>query len=194
MSAKRSVELIRQAKAQGVAVTAESCPHHFSLTEEALQSFNTNTKVNPPLRTKEDVEAIKLGLKDGTIDCISTDHAPHAREEKELEFDAAPVGMIGFETALGLAVRELVETKCITWSTLVEKMSFGPAKILGLQNKGEIAEGKDADIVIVDPQKEWVLKEEEIVSKSKNSPFIGQAFKGAVETTICSGKISYQAQ
>jgi len=194
MSAKRSVELIRQAKAQGVAVTAESCPHHFSLTEEALQSFNTHTKVNPPLRTKEDVEAIKLGLKDGTIDCISTDHAPHAREEKELEFDAAPVGMIGFETALGLAVRELVETKCITWSTLVEKMSFGPAKILGLQNKGEVAEGKDADIVIVDPQKEWVLKEEEIVSKSKNSPFIGQAFKGAVETTICSGKISYQAQ
>lgn len=194
ISAKRSVELIRQAKEQGVAVTAESCPHHFSLTEEAVQSFNTNTKVNPPLRAKDDVQAIKLGLKDGTIDCISTDHAPHAREEKELEFDAAPVGMIGFETALGLAVRELVDTKCVTWSTLVEKMSFMPAKILGLADKGEIAEGKSADITIVDPQKEWVLTEETIVSKSKNSPFIGQTLKGLVETTICSGKISYQAQ
>jgi dihydroorotase len=193
ISSRRSIELIRQAKAQGLQVTAEACPHHFSLTEGAVQGFDTNTKVNPPLRSKEDVEAIKLALKDGTLDCISTDHAPHAQEEKELEFDAAPVGMIGFETALGLAVRELVEPKHITWSTLVEKMSLAPARILGLTNKGEIAEGKDADLVLVDPNKEWIFDKEHIVSKSKNSPFIGQKLKGSIEFTMCNGKIAYQA-
>lgn len=192
ISAKRSIELIRQAKAQGIAVTAEACPHHFSLTEEAVQGFDTNTKVNPPLRSKEDVEAVKLALKDGTLDCISTDHAPHALDEKEFEFDSAPMGMIGFETALGLAGRELIDKKYITWSTLVEKMSVNPAQILGLANKGEIAEGKDADLIIVDPDKEWILKKEDIASLSKNSPFIGEKMKGRVEVTICNGKVTYQ--
>ncbi len=193
ISSRRSVELIREAKAQGLQVTAEACPHHFSLTEKAVQGFDTNTKVNPPLRSREDVEAIKLALKDGTLDAISTDHAPHAQEEKELEFDAAPVGMIGFETALGLAVRELVEPKHITWSTLAEKMSSMPAKILGLDHKGEIAEGKDADLVLVDPKKEWIFTKEQIVSKSKNSPFIGEKLKGSIVFTMCNGKIVYQA-
>jgi len=192
ISTKRAIDLIRHAKAEGVMVTAEACPHHFSLTEEAVQGFDTNTKVNPPLRTKEDVEAVKLALKDGTLDCISTDHAPHALDEKELEFDAAPMGMIGFETALGLAGRELVEKKYITWSTLVEKMSSNPAKILGLSNKGEIAEGKDADLIIVDPDKEWFFRKEDIVSKGKNSPFIDEKLKGRVELTFCGGKITYQ--
>lgn len=192
ISTKRSIDLIRQAKAEGVAVTAEACPHHFSLTEEALKDFDTNMKVNPPLRTKEDVEAVKLALKDGTLDCISTDHAPHALDEKELEFDAAPMGMIGFETALGLAGRELIEKKYITWSTLVEKMSANPAKILGLDNKGEIAEGKDADLVMIDPDKEWFFRKEEIVSKAKNSPFIDEKLKGRVELTICGGKVTYE--
>ena len=193
ISSRRSIELIRRGKEQGIQITAEACPHHFSLTEAAVQGFDTNTKVNPPLRSKEDVEAIKLALKDGTLDCISTDHAPHAQEEKELEFDAAPVGMIGLETALGLSVRELVDSKYITWSTLVDKMSSAPARILGFQNKGEIAEGKDADLILVDPNKEWIFEKETIVSKSKNSPFIGEKLKGFIELTMCNGKIVYQA-
>jgi len=194
ISSARSVELIRVAKAQGIEVTAEACPHHFSLTENAVESFDTNTKVNPPLKTQADVDAIKQGLKDGTIDCITTDHAPHTAEEKELEFDRAPVGMIGFETALGLAIKELVETKILTWGKLVERMAVSPARISGLTTKGEIVEGKDADIVIVDSDKVWVFDKSEIVSKSKNSPFIGKTLKGCVETTICGGKVSYQAK
>ncbi len=192
MSLKRSVELIRFAKSQGINVTAEACPHHFSLTDDVVKSFDTNTKVNPPLRTAEDVEAIKQGLKDGTIDCITTDHAPHTREEKELEYDHAPFGMIGLETALGLSVSELVEKKYLTWPQLVNKMSTMPAKITGLVNKGEIKEGKDADMTIVDPKKEWTVQKENFSSKSKNSPFIGWKLKGSVEVTICGGKIVYQ--
>jgi len=194
ISSARSIELIRTAKAQGIAVTAEACPHHFALTEDAVQSFNTNTKVNPPLKTASDVEAVKEGLKDGTLDCITTDHAPHAPEEKELEFDKAPVGMIGFETALGLAVTELVEKKILSWPKLVEKMSARPAEIIALKNKGTIEEGKDADVVIIDPQREWVFEEKDIVSKSKNSPFIGRKLKGLVETTICNGKVVFSAK
>lgn len=192
MSLKRSVELIRFAKSQGIQVTAEACPHHFTLTEEDVQSFDTNTKVNPPLRSREDVEAIKEGLRDGTIDCISTDHAPHTHEEKELEFDRAPFGMIGFETAVGLTLNELVDKKVLTLSQMAEKMSAAPARILGLTSKGVIKEGFDADLTIIDLDKEWVFKKEEIASKSKNSPFIGRKFKGKVMMTICTGKVSYE--
>ena len=192
ISLKRSIELIRFAKSQGIQVTAEACPHHFTLTDEVVKSFNTNTKVNPPLRTPQDVWAIKEGLQDGTIDCITTDHAPHTPEEKELAYDQAPFGMIGLETALGLVVSELVEKKVLTWPQLVNKMSTMPAKIVGLSSKGEIQEGKDADLTIVDPQKEWVVKKEEFASKSKNSPFIGRTLKGSVEATICGGKVVYQ--
>ncbi len=193
MSLKRSVELIRFAKSQGIQVTAEACPHHFTLTEEDVQSFDTNTKVNPPLRSREDVEAIKEGLRDGTIDCISTDHAPHTHEEKELEFDRAPFGMIGFETAVGLTLNELVDKKVLTLLQMAEKMSAAPARILGLKTKGAVNESFDADLTIIDPDKEWTLKKEEIASKSKNSPFIGRKFKGKVEMTICGGKISYES-
>lgn len=192
MSLKRSVELIRFAKSQGIQVTAEACPHHFTLTDDAVKSFDTCTKVNPPLRTQEDVDTLKSGLQDGTIDCITTDHAPHTPEEKELAYDQAPFGMIGLETALGLVVSELVEKKVLTWPQLVNKMSTMPAKISGLLSKGEIKEGKDADLTIVDPQKEWVVKKEEFASKSKNSPFVGRTLKGCVETTICGGRITYQ--
>jgi len=192
ISLKRSVELIRWAKAQAIGVTAEATPHHFTLTDDMVKSFDTKTKVNPPLRTPEDVEALKEALKDGTIDCIASDHAPHTEEEKEFEYDQAPFGMIGLETALGLAVTELVEKKYLTWPQLVEKMSTRPARIVGLANKGEIQEGKDADMTIVDPQKEWVVKKEEFASKSKNSPFIGRKLKGCVVATICGGKVVYQ--
>ena len=192
MSTKRSVELIRFAKSQGIQVTAEACPHHFTLTDEGVKSFNTNFKVNPPLRTQEDVDAIKEALKDGTIDCIATDHAPHTAEEKELEFDHAPVGMIGLETAVGLTYTELVDKKILSLEQMAERMSLKPAHVVGLKNKGEIKEGFDADITIVDPKKTWTVRKEEIASKSKNSPFIGRALKGAVETTVCGGKVTYQ--
>lgn len=192
MSLKRSVELIRFAKSQGIQVTAEACPHHFALTDDALKNYDTNAKVNPPLRTQEDIDAIKEGLKDGTIDCIVTDHAPHTFEEKELGLDQAPFGMVGLETSLGLSVKELVKTKVLTWPQLVDRMSTSPAKIAGIKNKGEIKVGMDADITIVDPDKEWVVKKEEIVSKSKNTPFIGWKLIGQVEWTICGGKVSYR--
>lgn len=192
ISLRRSVELIRFAKSQGIQVTAEACPHHFALTDEAVKTFDTNTKVNPPLRTREDVEAIKAALQDGTIDCISTDHAPHTQEEKEADFDHAPFGMIGLETAVGLTITELVAPGgVISWQQMAERMSAAPARIVGLKNKGEVKEGRDADITIIDPDKEWEVRREDFVSKSKNSPFVGRKLKGCVETTICNGKIVY---
>jgi dihydroorotase len=193
MSLQRSVELIRFAKAQGIAVTAEACPHHFSLTDEAVQSFETSTKVNPPLRTAEDVSAIKDGLRDGTIDCIVTDHAPHTLEEKELGFDGAPPGMIGLETSFGLSMTELVHPGVLTLPELVEKMSTAPARIIGLSGKGRIAQGYDADITIVDPDERWEFKKEDVVSKSKNSPFYGRTLTGRVKATIRAGVVTYQA-
>lgn len=193
MSLKRSVELIRFAKDQGIRVTAEACPHHFTLTDEDVQAYDTNTKVNPPLRTKEDVEVIKEALKDGTIDCIVTDHAPHTHEEKELEYDHAPYGMIGLETSVGLTVTQLVKAKILSWQQMAERMSAAPARIMGLEGKGEIAEGKDADITIIDPDKEWVVKKDEFVSKSQNSPFVGRKLTGQTVATICGGKITYEA-
>ncbi len=192
MSLKRSVELIRFAKSQGLQVTAEACPHHFTLTDEAVKSFDPSTKVNPPLRTQEDVDAIKQGLKDGTIDCIVTDHAPHTKEDKEAGFDDAPFGMIGLETSVGLTLSELVHKKFFTLSQMADRMSATPARIMGLKNKGMIAEGHDADITIIDPNKEWTVRHDDIVSKSQNTPFLGRKLKGRAVTTICGGKITYQ--
>lgn len=192
MSLKRSVELIREAKKQGMKITAEACPHHFTLTDDELKSFNTDAKVNPPLRSQEDVQAIKEAIADGTIDCIATDHAPHTLEDKEVDLDHAPCGMIGLETALGLALTELVSQDYLTVSQLVQRMSAMPAAIVGLNNKGMIAEGKDADIVIVDSQKKWTVQRSDFISKSNNSPFVGRELTGRVDTTICGGKIVYQ--
>lgn len=191
MSLKRSVELIKFAKECGVQVTAEACPHHFTLSDEDVSQFDTSTKVNPPLRTKEDVAAIKQALKDGIIDCIVTDHAPHTCEEKELDYDHAPYGMIGLETSVGLTLTELVHPKILTLPQMAERMSAAPARIMGLINKGMIKEGMDADLTIIDPDKEWVVKKEEFESKSQNSPFVGRKLKGCVETTIYGGKIVY---
>jgi len=193
ISSRRSVELIRAAKREGIQVTAEVTPHHFSLTDEAVKTFDPNTKVNPPLRTADDVAALKEGLRDGTMDCIATDHAPHTREDKEVGFDLAPSGMIGLETALGLAVTELILPEIFSWPQLAEKMSAAPARIVGLANKGMITEGYDADLVIVDPTKEWLVRAEDFVSKSRNSPFIGRTLTGCVEATICGGRVVYRA-
>lgn len=172
LSTAGSVELVRAARKRGCRVTCEVTPHHFSLTEEAVRSFDTNTKMNPPLRTRDDVEAIKEGLADGTIDAIASDHAPHSFDEKQVEYLFAPFGIVGLETALGLAVRELVRTKVLTLDQLIEKFSANPRRILHLSVYG-IAEGRTADLTIFDPQVEWVVDIEQFRSKSKNSPYNG---------------------
>lgn len=188
VSTRGSVELVRQAKKRGVRVTCETCPHYFTLTEKACDGFNTNAKMNPPLRVEDDVEAIKEGLKDGTIDAIATDHAPHHIDEKKCEFGNALNGIVGFETALGLGITHLVKTGVLTYNELIEKMSSNPADILGL-NKGTLGAGKTADIVIFNPETEYEVKVEEFQSKSKNSPYDGWKLYGKPEYTILNGKI-----
>jgi len=163
------------------------------LTDEACAGFDASTKMNPPLRSKEDVEAIKQAIADGTIDCIVSDHAPHTKEEKEVGFDQAPFGSIGLETSLGLTMTELVRPGTIDLPKMVDKMSTTPARIAGLVNKGAIQPGLDADITIVDPDKEWTVTREGFLSKGKNSPFIGRTLKGRVEYTICGGKLVYHS-
>ncbi|HIE43438.1 MAG TPA: dihydroorotase [Candidatus Omnitrophica bacterium] len=190
VSTKRSVELIREAKRRGVKVTCEVTPHHFTLTEEAVTSFDTNTKVNPPLRTEEDIRAIEGGLKDGTIDVIASDHAPHLITEKEYEYQQAPFGMIGLQTALPLVMRQLVEKRILTLPEAVAKLTCNPAKILNLP-KGTIKVGRDADLTILDTEKEWIFKPEEIQSLSKNSPFTGWEFKGKLIYTIVAGRVEF---
>jgi len=187
ISTEGSVNLIRYAKKRGVHVTAETCPHYFSITEEAVSGYNTNAKVNPPLRTKRDIEAIKEGLRDGTIDVIATDHAPHHRDEKMREFDMAPFGISGLETAVSLSLR-LVGEGTLTMGQLVEKMTLNPAQILQI-NKGNLKVGSDADLVIVDTNKEFTVRSDEFVSKGKNTPFEGWMTKGTPVLTLCKGKI-----
>lgn len=190
ISTERSVELIREAKKKGIKVTCETAPHYFTLSEECVKDFDPNFKINPPLRSRKDVEAIKQGLKDGTIDAIATDHAPHSPEEKELPFAQAPFGTIGLETALSLGISELVEKNILTMSQLIEKMSTKPAKIFNLCG-GNLSIGSPADLTVVDLNKEWTVKKENFISKSKNSAFLGRKLKGEVVTTICRGKIVY---
>jgi len=187
ISTEGSVNLIRYAKKRGVHVTAETCPHYFSITEEAVSGYNTNAKVNPPLRTNRDIEAIKEGLRDGTIDVIATDHAPHHRDEKMREFDMAPFGISGLETAVSLSLR-LVGEGTLTMGQLVEKMTLNPAQILQI-NKGNLKVGSDADLVIVDTNKEFTVRSDEFVSKGKNTPFEGWMTKGTPVLTLCKGKI-----
>jgi dihydroorotase len=188
VSTERSVDLIRNAKRRGVKVTAETCPHYFSLTDESCDGFNTNAKVNPPLRTKKDVEAIKEGLRDGTIDIIATDHAPHHSDEKEVEFNLAANGIVGFETALSLAITYLVKPGILSLNGLVEKMCLNPSRILGL-NKGTIQVGRTADITIIDINEEYKVKAENFKSKSKNTPFDGYNLTGRVIYTIVDGNV-----
>jgi dihydroorotase len=187
-STKGSVELIRAAKKRGIAnLTAETCPHYFSITEEAVCGYNTNAKVNPPLRRKEDVESIKEALADGTIDVIATDHAPHHLDEKIMEFDHAPSGISGLETAVGLSMK-LVDEGILTLKQLVEKMAFNPAKIVGI-NKGTLKQGSDADIVVVDTRKEYRVNVSEFKSKGKNTPFEGWILNAVPILTISNGEI-----
>jgi dihydroorotase len=186
VSTAGSVRMVRDAKARGIKVTAETCPHYFTLTDEAVRGYNTMAKMNPPLRTAEDVAAIKQGLKDGTIDVIATDHAPHAADEKSGEFDYAPFGIVGLETALGLTFK-LVEEGILSLSEVVRKLSINPASILKL-NKGTLAVGAVADITIIDSDMPWTVKASEFKSRSRNTPFDGWKLKGRAIQTIVGGR------
>jgi dihydroorotase len=177
VSTKGSVEILRWAKARGITVTADTSPHYLTLTDEACASFDPNYKVNPPLRTRSDLEALIIGLCDGTIDCIATDHAPHLAVEKELGFDQAPPGMIGFETAFALSLGAL--SGRLSLPKLVARLSYNPAQVLGLEPP-LIQVGWPAEILVIDPAQSWVYEADKVASKSRNSPFIGQSFKGKV--------------
>ena len=192
VSTAGSVDIIRRAKARGVAVTCETAPHYWTLTDEAVMTFGANAKMKPPLRDPEDVAAIKQGLADGTIDCIATDHAPHAPAEKAVGIALAPFGVIGLETSLALTLTELVAPGVISLDKAVERMSYAPARVLGLA-AGVLEEGGPADVTVFDPKAEWVVDPDEFLSLSRNTPFAGRPVRGRVKTTICDGKVVYQA-
>ena len=191
VSTAGGVALVRAAKARGVRVTAEACPHHFTLTDESLRTFDANCKMSPPLRTAADVEAIIAGIADGTIDCIATDHAPHAREKKMLELDRAPFGILGLETAIGLSVMRLIVPGRLGWPRLVEAMSTLPARILGL-DRGTLRTGSPADVTIIDPDRTWKVDVRSFRSKSINSPFDGWTLRGRAVATIVGGRVKYR--
>jgi len=187
-----SVELVRRAKRRGVRVTTEVCPHHFTLTDECLRTFDSNFKMSPPLRGKEDVEGCIAGLADGTIDVICTDHAPHAREKKMQELDRAPFGIVGLETALGLVVSNLIVPGILDWPTALAKMTINPARVLGI-DKGTLRIGADADITIIDPEARWSVDPSRFRSKSTNTPFTGWVLQGRADTVLVAGRVKYVA-
>ena len=190
VSTKGGVRLLRDAKARGVAVTAETCPHYFALTDDIILSYDANTKVNPPVREAEDVEAIKEGLKDGTLDCIVTDHAPHHADEKNVEYDLAAFGISGIETSFSLSYTHLVKGGVLTLGQLTERMSGAPARILGLEG-GALKEGGVADIMLADLNEKYVIDSRKFVSKGKNTPFNGSEVYGRVKATIVDGKVRF---
>ncbi len=192
VSTYSGVRMIRDAKRAGIKVTAETCPHYYAFTDEIIRSYDTNTKVNPPIREEIDKQAILEGLKDGTLDCIVTDHAPHHIDDKNVEYNLAAFGISGIETSFGFAITYLYKTGLLSLSEIADKMSYNPAKILKL-NGGEIAEGKVADLTIADLDEKWVIEPEKFVSKGKNNPFGGTELFGAVKYTIVDGEIKYQA-
>jgi len=188
ISTAGSIDLVRKAKTEKTRVTAEATPHHFALTDEAVRSFDTNTKMNPPLRTREDVEAVRQGLKDGTIDAIASDHAPHSFDEKEVEYQAAPFGIIGLETALGLALSELFHKNVLSLHEIVEKMSVNPRKILRLPEV-RVAEGESANLTLFDPMARWVVDPDLFKSKSRNTPFRGLHLTGKAVGVLNNGQL-----
>ena len=190
ISSEGGVRMIREGKKRGVAITAETAPHYFTLTDEATIGYNTNAKMNPPLRSYKDREAIKAGLKDGTLDAIATDHAPHSPDEKEQEFDRAPFGIIGLETVLPLSLN-LVRENVITLGEMTALLTSRPAKIIDLK-KGSLEAGAFADLTLFDPEADWVVDPSKFKSKSRNSPFNGWKVKGQVRATIVAGKIVYR--
>lgn len=193
ISTETSVNMIRSAKSRGVKVTCETCPHYFSFTVDEVLNSGVNAKMNPPLREEKDRQAIIKGLKDGTIDALITDHAPHAKDEKAKGLEKAPNGIIGFETALPAVITNLVKPGFVDYLDMVRFMSFKPAEILGLKTRGQIKEGFTADLTIFDSNDEYTYTEDMIVSKSKNSPWIGKKLIGRTKYTIVGGRIVYES-
>lgn len=193
VSTAGGVSIIREAKRRGARVTAETAPHYFSLTDSAIDGFNTNAKMNPPLRQQEDIEAIIEGLIDGTIDCIATDHAPHTQTEKRVEFVMAPFGVIGLETSLALTITHLVKPGHISIEHAVNLLSWGGAQVCNL-NAGQLQVGGSADITVFNPDENWTVTSDSFASKSCNSPFIGKILQGKVLYTLCGGRIVYSAE
>jgi dihydroorotase len=191
VSTLNAIDALRRAKLRGVRVTAEATPHHFTLTDECLRSFDSNYKMNPPLRGKEHVEAVIAGLVDGTIDVIASDHAPHSKEKKLQELDQAPFGVVGLETTLGLLITRLIEPGHLDWPAALAKLTINPARILGIP-KGTLAPGADADITIIDPKARWKVNPAEFRSKSSNTAFTGMELTGRAETVIVAGRIEFQ--
>ncbi len=186
-----SVDAVRRAKARGIRVTAEVTPHHFTLTDESLRTFNSNFKMNPPLRGAGHVTGVTDGLIDGTIDVIASDHAPHAKEKKMQELDRAPFGIVGLETSLGLVVTRLIEPGHLDWPTVLAKMTINPARVLGI-DKGTLAPGADADVTVIDPKVQWTVDPAEFRSKSTNTPFAGWQLRGRAETVIVGGRVKFR--
>ena len=191
VSTYSGVQLIREAKARGVKVTAETCPHYFTLTDEVIASFDTNTKVNPPIREERDRLAVIEGLKDGTLDCIVTDHAPHHEDDKNVEYNLAAFGISGLETSFALSYTQLVKSGVLSLLELVDKMSTNPADILGLEG-GFILVGEPADLTIVDLNEEWTIDPEQFASKGRNTPFVGRTVYGKVKYTVVDGEVKYE--
>ncbi len=192
VSARGSIDLIRRAKAEGLAVTAEVAPHHFTLTEEAIEEYDTDAKMAPPLRLAADVEAMQEGLQDGTLDAIATDHAPHHRDDKALDFSRAAHGVVGLETALPLTL-QLVEVGVLSLSVAIQKLTWNPARIFGLPY-GSLSVGAPADVVVFDPQQRWTVNLESLHSKSKNTPFAGKEMKGKAVLTLVDGRVVYDGR
>src|SRR5262245_59834189 len=193
VSTAGGVELIRRGKARGVRVTGEACPHHFTLTDECLQTFDSNYKMSPPLRTKDDVQAILGALRDGTLDVIATDHAPHAPEKKMRELDQAPNGIIGLETLLPICIRALIEPGVLSWPQLIEKLTVSPARVLGI-DRGTLRPGVLADVTVLDPESRWTIQPDKFRSKSRNSPFAGWEVRGRADAVIVGGVVKFQRQ
>ena len=191
VSSAGSVDLIRAAKADGLPVTAEATPHHLLLTDAACMGYDPNFKVNPPLRSLADVEAIRRGVADGTIDCLATDHAPHAQEEKELEFNLAPFGIISLDCALALYVKALVTTKLLTWPELIARLTVNPATVIR-KPLGTLAPGAAADVTIVDPKKRWTIRPAAFASKARNCPYDGWRVRGRAVCTIVGGQVKFR--
>jgi dihydroorotase len=186
-----SVELVRRAKRDGQDITAEATPHHLLLTDESCRGYNTNFKMNPPLRTAADVSACIQGIKDGTIDCLATDHAPHLAEEKELEFQSAPFGINSLECALALYIKALIDPGHVDWMKLIELMSTRPAQIVSLE-RGSLKQGMPADVTIIDPELNWTIDPEQFKSNSRNCPFAGWQVKGRATHTIVGGSVRWR--
>ena len=194
VSTRGAIDAVRRAKEKGLAVTCEVAPHHWTLTDEAVQDYDTNTKMSPPLRSPDHIEAIREGLRDGTIDAIASDHAPHHADEKALEYDQAPFGIIGLETSVGLALDRLVSSGLISLERLIELCATNPARILSLQDRGTFRAGARADVTLLDPECVWTFDASRSKSKSRNTPFSGFRFSGAAIATVVGGRIVYLHQ